>query len=262
MMVRPIIIATVVLWLLAIAGISQADAAQLPVTTTTQVKEYTLSKCASAALGSAVAGTSANEGAEYSSVEVSEIPAACEGLPLDMTLHSADGTVLASGSGTTSGAATIVATGTYDHASVSAVIARIDGWLFSTTWTAPAPPAPQPAVTCVAINPSGNATGQSCTVAFSYGVVGYNPWPDVSAYGINFTVTTGASNWQIRIDFADTSGGFPGWTPTYVGTNGNPESGSCSGAVFTGVKNSTWGSDSGYVVARNDGGSYGTQLCP
>jgi signal peptidase len=249
-----------VLGVLLLSGLwaSPASASGLTINTSGGVGSMTYSKCTTQSLNVTPSGTPTN--GSYSAVEVSGFQAPCIGSPAQVYLYSSSGALLASGSVSSTTATTVFTTaGAYQGDSVSAAVVKMDGWPFFATWTPPPPPlAP---ITCESLNPNGKPTGQGCTVSYAYEVVSFNPWPNVSAYGINFTVSTGASDWRIRIDFSDTSA-FPGWTPTYVGTNGNPQTGSCTGPVFTGTKNTTWGSDSGYLQARNDGGTYGTQLCP
>ena len=214
------------------------------------------SKCGALSLAATVSGTAT--AGNYTGVSVSGVSTACQGLPATVTLVNSSGSVIATGSVASTAATTTFTTPSYSGAAVSKIVVKIDGWVFVPTWT---PPAPTQAVSCIALNAyQGTPTGQPCTVTFNTGVIAYNPWPTVSAYDFRFAVTTAAPSWAIVINTAHSS--LPQIGVTSIHTNGNPMTGSCSGTVFTGFKNPGWNSNDGYMVMRNDGGSYGTRLCP
>lgn len=99
----------------------------------------------------------------YSGITLSNIPTACQDLdsplPVDVFVHTAAGDLMSSGSGTVGSGTTTVGVGDYTGSAVTAVIVRIDGWLFPTTWTAPAPsnPAvPLGPITCYKVDSGGS----------------------------------------------------------------------------------------------------------
>ena len=233
-----------------------ASASQLAIAAPSAPFVTSPAKCGTLSLAANASGTAS--GGNYTGVTVAGFTSACLGKPATVTLYNASGTVLASGSVTSTSASTPFTTSSYSGAAVSKVEVKINGWVFLPTWT---PPAPTQAVSCIALNAyQGTPTGQPCAVTFSTGILAYNPWPTVSAYDFRFAVTTAAPSWAIVINTAHSS--LPQIGVTSIHSNGNPMTGSCSGTVFTGYKNTGWNSNDGYMVMRNDGGSYGTRLCP
>jgi hypothetical protein len=219
MKVKQMVIAAVFLWLLAIAGISNANAAQLSVMTGGQATLSTLSKCADASLATTSSGTPTSGGTVYSSVAMSNIPVACQGLLVELRVFGAGGSLLASASATPAASTHDFATGDYTAANVVAVVVRIDGWVFPTTWTAPPPPPPEPAYSCVAINNGGGTPGGgTCTVTN----VIVNSWSSggFQYQQMYFTVTSSHVDFLVTVDFGNINT-FAGWTPAAVWTNGN-----------------------------------------
>ncbi|WP_061962919.1 hypothetical protein [Demequina aurantiaca] len=246
--------AALVIFLLALAVATPASAAQLTVKSNRIVTD-TAARCTTAS----VATTAPTSSATNNKLAVNHIPAACAGLTLEVVAIGTAGNVLARGtSSAATGTVVVTTTGNHNTANVARVAVFIGTWWIDATWT---PPAASTPLSCNALNSNGSPSSASCTVTYSWNVVSYDPYPTISAYGINFEVQTTAANWALTVDFSNTSDGSPGWTPNYVGTNGNPISGSCTGSTFTGLKNPTWSSNNGYIQARMSG-TYGTQLCP
>ncbi|PKQ26893.1 MAG: hypothetical protein CVT64_00075 [Actinobacteria bacterium HGW-Actinobacteria-4] len=227
MKVKQMVIAAVFLWLLAIAGISNANAAQLTVLTPNKLVLITANKCATASLATTVSGTPSSGGTVYPAVLLSNIPVACQGLLTELWVHGAGGTVLASATATPAAATQVFATGNYTAANVTSVVVRVNGWVFPTTWTAPPPPGGN-GLTCKAVNNGGNTTNAACTVTIT-GVSHWISYPGAWGVGtpyehvyLSFEVTTNQNRWEVTFDFSDTTT-FPGsgFTPTYVGDGYN-----------------------------------------
>lgn len=141
---RAITLAAVVLWLLAIAGISQVSAAQLSVITGLQAQLFTVSACADDL--SATAADPKGKSGNYGEVEISTIPAACNGLPLAYFLFDDNGAVMVDGTGTAStGVMNFAIQGNYDAEDVVSAAVLIDTWPIPTTWSMDAPPPAAPA---------------------------------------------------------------------------------------------------------------------
>ncbi len=244
---------------LSLAGLAIVSAAQLNITGT-GVALASETRCTNGPI--ATTPETLVTGTTYAAVSLAALTG-CDGLSVQVTVYDTSGNSMVTGL-TTAGADPLVVTtsGSYDAANVMGVALLVGTWGVPTTWTGP--PVEIAPVTCTSLNKNGHTTGQACDVIATWSVVAYNPWPTVSAIGISYAVTTSSKYWQVEIDFSNTTTGFPGWTPTFVGSNGNPISGTCAGPLFVGVPNYAWGTGAktGYVVGRNDGGSYGTQLCP
>ena len=262
------ILATAAALLTAIVGLSltTASAATLNLATTPGTFFMQPAACApgtangAPVIGSATAAPGSS--GSFSGVSLSNIPTACQGLPLEVFVHGPQGTLMASTATPSSAnsSAVTVNVPSYTGTGVADVVLRIGGWLFPTNWTPPTP-MPTQAVSCVALDGyQGNPTGQACTVTFTTNNVAYNPWPTVSAYDVSFIVSTPAPSWAVVVDTSHAA--LPQIGVTSIHTNGNPATGQCVGTVFTGYKNTSWGSNNGYLVMRNDGGSYNTRLCP
>ncbi|MFW7413802.1 signal peptidase I [Demequina sp. SO4-18] len=131
--------------LLTVACATPASAAQLTVVAGSEVFSHSATACAPAQVaGAPVIDTTGADGTSagvFSLVDMGGVPADCHGLYLEVFVHDSSGTVIASGDGTASAAGTIDV-GNYPATSVVTVVARIGGWIFPTTWTAPAPTGP------------------------------------------------------------------------------------------------------------------------
>lgn len=228
-----ITIAAVLLWLLAIAGISQANAAQLTVNTMSPGAVFAIGRCADGltAIPEDRRGSSQN----YGEVEISDIPASCNGLPLAYFLLDDDG-VMVNGTGTaTTGVMTFAVSGNYKAEDVETALVFIGTWPIPTTWSMEPPPAP-PAVLCEVLTPwvpgeggnpwwpppatYGEPTGELCDVT----ITRHDPyWADGrdEGYWLGFSINiedqpNSIENWRVTFDFSNTDE-FSGWTPTYVG---------------------------------------------
>lgn len=130
-----ITIAAVFLWLLAIAGISTANAAQLNVLALGQLSVFNSSKCDDA-VDVEPQGRKGNSNV-YDEVEISGIASACDGLTLTFYLLDAGGAVVETGSGTASTGTVTFGTSNYNASNVDSAAVLIATWPIPTTWTAP-----------------------------------------------------------------------------------------------------------------------------
>lgn len=276
MKVKQMVIAAVFLWLLAIAGISNANAAQLTVLTGGKATLSTLNKCADNALTTTVAGTPSSGGTVYPSVAMENIPVPCQNLVVTLRVFGAGGSLLAAATETPTASSHVFATGDYTAADVVAVVVTIDGWVFPTTWTAPEPPTGG-VIPCLAVNNGGNTTGETCTVTItsaSHWISYPGAWGVGTPYEyvyVSFEVNSPKNRWEIAFDFSDTDV-FPGsgFTPTYVGDGYNvikaPGYNCSSLPTFVAWKGA------GNVAGQNNGNIFWTnhpsdtngtaQLCP
>jgi len=251
------IVAAVALLAAFAIGASAANAASLNVSPKKQVTLTKLQKCAASMNGSNPVVQST-----YSSsttVTVSALPAACNGLSLKINLHDASGAVIATGTTASASASQTVAVGTYTSTNVSAAIATIGGWIFPTSWNGGAPVTPG----CVGLDASGNPTGQACTLTI--GTV--TTWTSGSyKYSqFQFTAVTAAPVWKVTFNFADTAK-WAGFTPVVVVSNQNVAKAAayaCSSLpVFQGVEaNPSWNSNNGDLTITTDPTYGGTKLC-
>lgn len=205
--------------LMAIAGLSltTASAATLEVAAAPGVFLAQESACAPGTNNGVpvieAATARANSAGVYTWVGISDIPADCHGLPLDVFIHSTTGDLISSGTGTAGAGVTEVAVGSYTGSAVTAVVVRIDGWLFPTTWTAPIS-AP---MSCVGATPAPIGTGDDCTITYTNGTW----WGDSgSRMGhISFSVSTPAQNAIVTLDVSRAP--FPEWPIRGFNTNGD-----------------------------------------
>lgn len=144
-------------------SLTTASAANLTLTAASDIFVVQESQCAPGVIDGAAVIETASAGSHsagvYTRVSVGDIPDNCEGLPLEVLVHSAAGDLIAFGAGATGTGTAEVIVGSYTAAAVTAVVVRIDGWLFPTTWIAPAPsnPAvPLGPITCYKVDSSGN----------------------------------------------------------------------------------------------------------
>lgn len=256
-----ITIAAVLLWLLAIAGISQANAAQLTVNTMSPGAIFSISGCADGltAIPEDRKGNSQN----YGEVQISTIPSSCNGLPLAYFLLDDAGDVLISGAGTaTTGVMTFTASGNYKADDVDDALVFIGTWPIPTTWSMAAPPA----ASCVGIDPATPGQTYSCTFTIDE----TSTWT-TSGYrytNLRFDAVTTAPLWQVTIDLSSTSAGFTGMSPVrFVGSYQNVEAApgyACSSLpTFVGREaNPSWGSSNAEITFSDDPGySGGTAIC-
>ena len=158
-------IAAVVLWMLAIAGISQASAAQLTLLAGYQAQLFPVSACADGL--DVVPADRKGNSANYGEVDISTIPSACNGLPLTFFLFDDSGDVVVTDSGTAStGVLTFSVSGNYRAGDVESAVVLIDTWPIPTTWSMTAPPPPT-GVSCVGIDPATPNQTYPCTYSQS-----------------------------------------------------------------------------------------------
>ncbi|WP_062136247.1 hypothetical protein [Demequina aestuarii] len=223
-------------------SVTTASAAQLPVLAGLQTSVVGASACAPALEGGTpVLETTAPSGGSASAVALSGVPAECGGLAVELFVHDDSGAVIASGTGTAAGTVS-VAVDAYDTSDAEAVVARIAGWIFPTTWTVPAPP---PAATCVPMSTDGTVVAGSCSVTR---IQVSEPWPDGAGQKANVyvSVTSAAPRFRITFNFAQAP--FPGWTPVAV-DRGNlllAPGASCSTLPVYTMNGPTWSSSSYY----------------
>lgn len=252
-----------VLGLLAIYGPSTASASSLTINTGGNIFTATYLPCTTAPLTATPSGVATGSPATtYTGLTISGIPPSCNSRAITMYAYNSSGTLLISSTASTStgttGAVAFPATAGYDAAQIAKVYVFIDTWGIQATWTY-TPPSSLPAATCVAVNRVGNVLkGHTCSVAVgSVSVLAYDPWPVIGSFGFGLTVTLSNNNdyFVVTFNLASTPT-FPGWTPARVYSNGQPMSGTCTGATFVGQQNTSQGSgssSSGYMYVYKAG---------
>ena len=216
--------------LVAIVGLSltTANAASLEVDTAPAIFVAQESACAPGTVnGIPIIGTTATSpgtAGSYSAVSLSDIPATCQGLPVDVFVHTTAGDLISSGSGTVGSGTTFVGVGDYTGSAATAVIVRIDGWLFPTTWTAPEAPAAPFVANCTVFNDADGTSGP-CTVTLTFVGGVQNFGPDVGSgdfQEIQVVVTHSLSQgiyWTADFNFAELPGLLV--SPTKLGADWN-----------------------------------------
>lgn len=159
--------------LVAIVGLSltTANAASLEVDTAPAIFVTQESACAPGTANGVpiidATATSPGTAGSYSAVSLSNIPASCQGFPVDVFVHSTAGGLILSGSGTVGSGTISVGVGDYTGSAVPTVIVRIGGWLFPTNWTAPAAPVAPFVANCTVFNDAQGTSGP-CTVTLTF----------------------------------------------------------------------------------------------
>lgn len=243
---------------------SPASAATLQVNGRGNVAIIKSASCASQTLAATVSGTASS--GSYTSMSLSGIATACQGQPTTVTLYSAAGIALATGTATPAAATATFATRTYVAANVKNVLVTVNGWPFVVPWTAPA----TGPYTCIELTAwpsgSGNApstygtpTGNTCTITYTY----LDAWGGTPPkhFNLYFTVSGAATgNWRVTINFADPY--FQGWVPDNLSGNGNPLPApgyACSQLpTFVGQANLIWAAgdrNTGYLAGSSVGNS-------
>jgi len=250
-------------------GVSPAAAAQLDIRTPLQPQVFSVAACADPS--PVWDSTTTATGATSSQVTISGIAAGCRNKPFTVYLHDSAGAVLATMTGTPTGAwhSFTMASGSYTVAQVAHVVVKVDGWLFPTAWTAPSVPS-TPAISCVAINEAGNPTGGACTVTVTKVKFWDSGIPGVHNLQIDYAVQTNQNRWEVTINFNDPSWAGGGFTPTYVGSAYNvikaPDYACSSLPVFKAWKaagNVSWENNAVIFASNQPGVTNGTQaLCP
>ncbi|MFV0285911.1 MAG: S24/S26 family peptidase [Demequina sp.] len=169
------------------AGVSPASAAQLHVTAPFQPTVSVLQKCSAAVTsGGAAVLKATTASASATSLSLSEIPAACQGLAVSVYVHGASGQTLATGTASAaSGQSTrTVTTSSFTRASVAFVVVKVNGWVFPVTWTVPVtdPTPPVGPVVCYQLDSSGapvlDAAGMGVRCPTTPTVSPGKPWLD------------------------------------------------------------------------------------
>nr|PZM97164.1 MAG: signal peptidase I [Actinomycetota bacterium] len=250
-------------------GVSPAAAAQLDIRTPLQPQVFSVAACADPS--PVWDSTTTATGATSSQVTISGIAAGCRNKTFTVYLHDSAGAVLATMTGTPTGASHsfTMASGSYTVAQVAHVVVKVDGWLFPTAWTAPSVPS-TPAISCVAINPAGKPTGGACTVTVTNVTFWDSGIPGVHNLQIDYAVQTNQNRWEVTINFNDPSWAGGGFTPTYVGSAYNvikaPDYACSSLPVFKAWKaagNVSWENNAVIFASNQPGVTNGTQaLCP
>ncbi len=206
-------------------GVTPAAASGLSINTVGAGAVISKARCAPGTWGATVAGTPS--AGNYTQVQLSAIPAGCQGLLATVYVHNSAGAVIATGTVTPAGATATATTSSYSGAAVTTVFVKVQGWPLKTTWTPPAPPGT--AWTCIAVNPGGATnTGYPCSVSIS--PAGGPPWGydnGTMLWNYSFSVTwTGQqppnNSWKWRVTFNHAVAPFPGFTPQWVGMYSNP----------------------------------------
>ena len=248
---------------ITLVGIAAASAAQLGLGGSGP-GAFQDTKCTTASV--ATEGGATHTGANYTSVELTDIPASCVGLDVEVVVYDSSGNSIATGTGTVTTAPMDVTTTTYNINNAAGVALLVDTWGVPTTWDGVV----LPAISCVSLNNGGNPwSSRPCSVSISGSSGTYpnsNP-PGGDFMNFTFNVTTTAPHWRVTIDFSN-GGTFP-WQPMGVGQYGNQvqlASGySCSSPVSTLIIEdtpATWGAT--LYVGENGLPSWwgGGTLCP
>lgn len=153
-------------------SVSTASAAQVSVLTEIQASQASVSQCAPAMTGGApVIGATSPSTGTATQVSVSSVPAACDGLALEVFVHDAAGTRIAEGSATASGNVTVTMGSSYSVADVAGVVTRIGGWIFPAGWTPPEPPDAPFSANCTVVSQISDVSGPCTITVTSVGAV-------------------------------------------------------------------------------------------
>lgn len=154
------------------SGVTPAAASSLTVNTVGSAAVISKTRCAAGVWAATVAGTPS--AGDYTQVQLSAIPAGCQGLLATVYVHNSAGAVIATGTVTPTGATATVTTSSYSGAAVTAVFIKVQGWPVRTVWTPPTPTNP-PAGQCWAMlhSTGQRTTDTTCTPGLSPGGVQY-----------------------------------------------------------------------------------------
>lgn len=252
------------------SGVTPAAASSLTVNTVGSAAVISKTRCAAGVWAATVAGTPS--AGNYTQVQLSAIPAGCQGLLATVYVHNSSGAVIATGTATPAGATATVTTSSYSGAAVTAVFVKVQGWPIKTTWTPPAPPAN--AWTCTALTPGGSpSTAHACTVSIS---PAGTPWAYDNGtmlwnytFSVNWVTQPPNNNWKWRVTFNHAVSPFPGFTPQWVGLDYNPgiqlaPDYTCSQQpimVIDSSNRSVWGATLNIANGPKPGWFNGTSLC-
>lgn len=163
--------------------------------------------------------TTAASSSAQTEIQVSGIPAACQGATGKAVVVDGSGNALSETTWTMStGTATIPAPA-FDTAAVAGVVLVANGWWIDATWAAPVPPV-LPPVSCVPIDENGDPTSGSCVPT----VTGQSFWDENAGWHhlqLNIKVQSSENRWELTINYADPSWDGGGFTPVFVGSSYN-----------------------------------------
>lgn len=183
---RRLLVAASALLLAAGFGLTAANAASLEVSTATGTFVTEELPCSAGTVnGVPVIGAAAADPGSpgmFGAVSLSSIPTKCQGLPADVFVHTTAGGLISTGSGAVGSDA--IGVGDYTGSAVTAVVVRIDGWLFPTDWTAPEAPTPPLVSNCVVYSMLAGVSGP-CEVTFTVGPVLTSPLGQYQELTIN-----------------------------------------------------------------------------
>lgn len=245
----------------AVAVVTVASAAQLPVFSPDH-QTASATPCTTLTLPTAFAGTMT--AGNYTQVQISGIPAACNDLTVNLVVYGAAGLQLATGTGTTgaTGTATITTT-SYRGVSAKGVALLVNTWGVRTTWTAP------PYYTCIATNnqwvpivPTVN-----CTLANETFTLGTHRGYQTMTMSFQVEDLGGRNRFILTVDFA-AAPPFPGWTPVRLWQNNlrADPSYSCTQLPFVSVRGRTSDGPTYYFYETLDPQNFNpggyTRICP
>lgn len=217
----------------------------------------------------------------YERVSLSDIPANCQNLPLEVFVHGPQGALVASTTTAVSASSSTatVDVGNYTGTAVTQVVVRIDGWLFPTVWTAPAPANPTPPlgpVTCYQLDANGNlvtdASGQGVRCSATPAILSVTPAGDdiwsPADVNINYLVTPVSSRVLLIFDLShSTFSAYRGdpakSSATVVGYDGSAaiRGGACLNSPILAVEQTpAWGRASGGITLVSS--ALGGTQCP
>ncbi|GEK23333.1 hypothetical protein [Cellulomonas xylanilytica] len=195
-------LAAALLTLLAVAALSPASAAQLPLSAR-MLGAFVLERCTSTPLPATPGAVS---GGASTQVVLSSIPAACRGKQTSLRLFTASGAALAPTDTVTTlpaGAATATITvPSYPVAQASGLALTVATWGVPTTWTSAA--VPLPAFSCTVPGSPSVTCAATVTLGTEWG------YPTATDFLRSVSVTTTSATpvpWQVTINLSDP--GFP-----------------------------------------------------
>ncbi len=118
---------------LALTGLGIAAAAHLTVTSS-GIHVTTVQRCSDATLSVHVNPTGFSLGTGKAAVRVTNFPAACDGLTVEVVVANGAGTQLATGSATCSGSPCVIPTGTYTATSATGASVLVGSWGLPASW--------------------------------------------------------------------------------------------------------------------------------
>ncbi len=118
---------------LAIALLATGSAAQLNVNTHV-IDTFSAARCSGTTLSAHTSPTGFNFSTNRNAVQITNYPAACNGLTVNVDVRNGAGTQLATGSATCSGSPCVISTTTYNVTAPSDMHVQAGSWGMPTNW--------------------------------------------------------------------------------------------------------------------------------